>query len=180
MHSFRAIKLLLIYWACLMSCLSWNWVSAVFSEPARSMMKSSPSSMDGICVFLTLILQTAWDLEEVSFLKVAQVFLFFAAVVSRAPNLSARILFSHQFCSGTRGEATRNSLSLSRPNRTNERTRKREKERILSLTSSSLASRIFLLSSSDPETRKHLLFFFFLSTHRFKGLSRGGGRCRRW
>jgi hypothetical protein len=68
-------------------------------------------------------------------------------------------------------------LSLSRPNRTNERTRKRERKRVLSLTSSSLASRIFLLSSSDPETRKYLLFFFF--PHRIKGLSRGGGRYRR-
>ena len=71
------------------------------------------------------------------------------------------------------------SLSTESIERTNERTRKRERKRVLSLTSSSLASRIFLLSSSDPETKKHLLFFFFLSTHRFKGLSRGGGRCRR-
>jgi hypothetical protein len=68
------------------------------------------------------------------------------------------------------------SLSLS--TESNERTnaQKREK-RVLSLTSSSLASRIFLLSSSDLETRKYLLFFFF--PHRIKGLSRGGGRYRR-
>lgn len=81
------------------------------------------------------------------------------------------------------GDAVRgiSEFSLSLSTKSNERTnaQKREKERILSLTSSSLASRIFLLSSSDPETKKHLLFFFFLSTHRFKGLSRGGGRCRR-
>ena len=112
---------------------------------------------------------------------------FFAAVVVAR----AKPLGSDPFLSSVlRGDAVRGisefslSLSLSRPNRTNERiertnAQKREKESSLSLTSSSLASRIFLLSSSDPETKKHLLFFFFLSTHRLKGLSRGGGRCRR-
>ena len=112
---------------------------------------------------------------------------FAAAVVARAKPLGSDPFLS----SVLRGDAVRGisefslslSLSLSQPNRTNERTnertRKRERKRVLSLTSSSLASRIFLLSSSDPETKKHLLFFFFLSTHRLKGLSRGGGRCRR-
>ena len=105
---------------------------------------------------------------------------FFAAVVVAR----AKPLGSDPFLSSVLpGDAVRgiSEFSLSLSTKSNERTnaQKREKERILSLTSSSLASRIFLLSSSDPETKKHLLFFFFLSTHRFKGLSRGGGRCRR-
>jgi len=54
-------------------------MSAVFSEPARSMINNSPSSIESKWVFLNLILQMAWEREDVSFLKVEEVALFLAA-----------------------------------------------------------------------------------------------------
>ena len=46
MHSFRFIRDLLISFVCFTKDLSWNYESAVFSDPAKSIIKSSPASID--------------------------------------------------------------------------------------------------------------------------------------
>ena len=61
-------------------------MSPAFSDPARSIIKNSPGSRDFKWLFTTLILHMEWLLEEVSFLNVDAVALFFAACRFKSTN----------------------------------------------------------------------------------------------
>ena len=94
MHSFNAIKLLLISLVYKSNALSWNYESAVFSDPARSNRKSSPMSISVKLVFLNWILHMAWLLLDVSFLNVDTVVRFLAACSFKAKKCSGDSTFT--------------------------------------------------------------------------------------